>query len=204
MFNTTCFLSVMLTLLAVGQPAREPPFKIPTPKGWAKESIELPPSFAKNMKWKGIEELRFAPGMFKSDAADFFSYALLFWLPDDQKIDTKAMEKELLEYYRGLAKAVSENKKLEVDVSTFTLTIKDEKEKPAKRTGGEEVTAYVGELKWTEPFATGKSQTLRMEIQTWHSDKQKHHCVFICASPQPETGEIWKALREIRVGCTTP
>jgi hypothetical protein len=29
------------------------------------------------MKWKGNEVLRFAPGMFKADAPDFFSYALL-------------------------------------------------------------------------------------------------------------------------------
>jgi hypothetical protein len=50
------------------------------------------------MKWKGAEELRFAPGMFKADAADFFSYALLFWLPDDQKIDRKTMERELLAF----------------------------------------------------------------------------------------------------------
>jgi hypothetical protein len=174
----------MLTMPAIGQPAKETPFKLPSPKGWAKETIPLPPSFAKNMTWKGTEELRFAPGMFKADAVDFFSYALLFWLPDDQKIDTKTMEKELLEYYRGLAKAVLEGKKTEVDLSTFTLTIKDAKEKPGKRAGGEEVTAYDAELKWTEPFAT--------------------NCVFVCASPQVETAEVWKQLREIRSGCTTP
>jgi hypothetical protein len=204
MLRAVCFLSVLLTVPVMAQPAKDPPYKMPTPKGWSKETIPLPPSFAKGMTWKGTEELRFAPGMFKSEAADFFSYSLLFWLPDDQKIEPKTMEKELLEYYRGLAKAVLASKKTEVDVSTFTLDIKDAKEKPGKRTGGEEVTAYVAELKWTEPFATGKPQTLRMEIQTWHSDKEKHHCVFICASPQPETAEVWKTLREIRTGCTTP
>jgi hypothetical protein len=204
MSNLACFLCVVLTLSALGQPAKDPPYKIPTPKGWGKEIIELPPSFAKNMNWKGTEELRFAPGMFKSDAADFLSYSLLFWLPDDQKIDPKTMEKVLLEYYRGLAKAVLESKKAKVDVSKFALTIDEAKEKPAKRTGGEEVNGYIAELKWIEPFATGKQQTLRMEIQTWHSDKHKHHCVFICASPQEETADVWKALRDIRTGCTTP
>lgn len=197
-----CVFSLGVKVL--GEPPKEPPFKVPAPQGWSKETIQLPPSFAKEMKWQGTEELRFAPGMFKAEAADFFSYALLFWLPDDQKVDTKTMEKELLEYYRGLAKAVLASKKIEVDASQFTLTIKEEKDKPAKRPGGEEVTAFVAELKWTEPFATGKPQTLRMEIQTWHCVKQKHHCVFVCASPQKETAEIWKSLREIRTGCTTP
>ena len=204
MSNVACFPFVLLILFTVGQPTKEPPYQVPTPKGWGKETLELPPSFAKNMKWKGTEELRFSPGMFKADAADFLSYSLLFWLPDDQKIDAKALEKELLEYYRGLAKAVLESKKSEVDVNAFTLTIKEAKEKPAKRMGGEEVLGYFAELKWIEPFATGKPQTLRMEIQTWHSDKHKHHCIFICASPQPEIAEIWKAMRELRADCTTP
>jgi hypothetical protein len=197
-------LCAILTVPAEAQPAKDTPYKLPIPKGWGKETIQLPPSFAKEMTWKGSEELRFAPGMFKADATDFLSYSLLFWLPEDQKIDPKTMEKELLAYYQGLAKAVLASKKTEVDASTFTLIIKDVKEKPGKRMGGEEVTAYTAELKWVEPFATGKPQTLLMEIQVWHSDKQKHHCVFICASPQPETAEVWKTLREIRTGCTTP
>jgi hypothetical protein len=199
----SCLLCVLLlTDAAAGQPAKDPPYQVPTPKGWGKETFALPPEFAPDMKWKGSEELRFAPGMFKADAADYFSYAMLFWLPDDQKVDPKAMEQELLAYYRGLATAVLKGKKQEVDAKAFTLSVTEAKEKPGKRVGAEEVTAYVAELKWTEPFATGKPQTLRLEIHTWPSAKHKHHCVFVCASPKPETAEVWKALREIRAGCT--
>ena len=50
--------------------------------------------------------------------------------------------------------------------------------------------------------ATGKPQTLRLEIHAWPSAKHKHHCVFVCVSPQPETAAVWKTLREIRAGCT--
>src|SRR5262245_45867364 len=196
MVRQTCFgcALLLLTLSAYGQPGKETPYQVPAPKGWVKETISLPPGFAPEVKWKGSEELRFAPGMFKADAADFFSYALLFWLPEDQKIDPKTLERELLVYYQGLAKAVLESKKQKVDASNFTLTIKAAADKPAKRSGGETVTAYVAELKWTEPFATGKPQTLRMEIHTWDCEKHKHRCVFICASPQPETADVWKSL----------
>lgn len=201
-------LTSLFTILCFGvASAAEPekmPYQIPEPKGWGKETIELPPKFAPDMTWKGAEELRFAPGMFKADAADFFAYALLFWLPDDQKVDPKTMEKELLAYYRGLAKAVLENKKQKVDVSDFTLTIKDAKDKAGKRANGETYAAFVAELKWTEPFATVKAQTLRMEIHTWHSAKHKRNAVFVCAAPQPETAEVWKKLREIREGTTVP
>src|SRR4249920_2110771 len=98
-------LPVVLLLLAspaFGQPDKKPPYQLPTPKGWGKETIALPPPFAPDMTWKGAEELRFAPGMFKADSDSFLSYTLFFWLPDDQKIDAKTMEKEFLAYYRGL------------------------------------------------------------------------------------------------------
>jgi hypothetical protein len=189
----------VLTPAAAGQ---EPPYQVPAPTGWAKETIPLPPSFAPDLKWKGTEELRFAPGMFKVGRPDFFSYALLFWLPDDVEIDAKALERELLAYYRGLAAAVLKGKKQEVDTKAFTLSITAAKQQPDKRPGGEAVAAYVGDLKWTEPFATAKPQTLRLEIHSWPCAKHKHHCLFVCASPQPETATVWKTLREIRAGCT--
>ncbi len=200
----SCLLSaLLLSPLVTSQADKEPAYQVPAPKGWGKETIALPPGFAPDMKWKGTEELRFAPGMFKADADDFLSYTLLFWVPDDAQIDAKTMERELLAYYRGLAEAVLKSNKKEVDVTKFTLTITAAKQQPDKRSGGEAVAGYVGELKWTEPFTTGKPQTLRLEIHTWPSEKHKHHCVFMCASPQAETAAVWKTLREIRAGCTT-
>jgi hypothetical protein len=203
MFRLYSLLATLLpSLAATGEPEKQP--QLPTPKGWRTETISLPPEFAREMKWTGSEELRFPPGMFTSKSDTFFSYALLFWLPADQKIDTKTMEQELLAYYRGLAKSVLAGKKQKVDISAFTLTIKDATIKTGKRARGEPFSAFVGELKWTEPFATGKPQTLRLDIHTWHCEKQKHHCVFACVSPQPETAEVWKTLREIRAGCNCP
>jgi hypothetical protein len=154
------------------------------------------------MKWKGAEELRFAPGMFKANAPDFFSYALLFWLPDDAEVDARTMERELLTYYRGLSAAVLKGKKKEVDTKAFSLNVIAAKQQPARRPRGEAVAGYVGELRWTEPFATGGPQTLRLEIHSWPSAKHKHQCVFVCASPQPQTAAVWKTLRDIRAGCT--
>jgi hypothetical protein len=196
-------LSFAAALFLTAVEADKQPFTVPEPKGWSKESIDLPPKgFAPDMKWKGKEEIRFAPGMFKANEPDFFSYALLFWLPGDQKLDAKTMEQEILVYYRGLSKTISASQKKEVDVTKFTMTIKGAKEKTGTRAGGEKFAASVGELKWIEPFATQKPQTLRFEIHTWYSGK--NNCIFICVSPQPETAPVWKALREIRDGTTTP
>jgi hypothetical protein len=204
MLRLTFALTAALLLAgsATGQ-ADKKSYLIPTPKGWREESMPVPPRFAPDMKWKGTEEIRFAPGMYAPDSASFLSYGFLFWLPPDQKIDRTATEQELLAYFRGLAKAVAPRRiKKEVDVAAFTLKLQDAKETPAKRPSGEAVAGYIGELKWIEPFVTGKPQTLRLDIHTWHCDKHDHNCVFVCASPQPDTAEVWKTLREIRADTT--
>jgi len=201
MFRVCLLSALILTTTAAAQPEKQPPYQLPTPTGWRKEHFALPPSFAPDMNWKGSEELRFAPGMFKANAPDFFCYAFLFWLSDDAEVDGKTLERELLAYYRGLSSAVSKSKKREVDTKAFTLTITAAGQQPDKRPGGEAAAGFVGELKWTEPFATGKPQALHLEIQSWQS-ASKHHCVFVCASPQTQTTAVWKILREIRAGCT--
>src|SRR5262245_42488149 len=122
MLRVICLLGVLCLATAIAAEPEKPPYQVPEPKGWGKETIPLPPTFAPDVSWKGIEELRFAPDWMKADADTFFSYALLFWLPDDQKTDPKSMEKELLAYYRGLAKVVLESKKQKVDLDGFTLT----------------------------------------------------------------------------------
>src|SRR5262245_34059438 len=162
-------LNLVLAGACLAAEPEQPPYQVPQPKGWGKESIALPPAFAPKMAWKGEEELRFAPSWMKADSDEFFSYALFFWLPADQKVDRETVEKELLAYYRGLAAAVLKSKKQEVDVSCFALTLK---ESPAeKRATGETVAAYAGELKWTEPFTTGKIQTLRLDVHIWYNEK---------------------------------
>jgi hypothetical protein len=92
------FLLVALLLAhsAAAQPAEEPPYKVPEPAGWAKETFPLPPAFAPGVTWKGVVELQFAPDWMKADADTFFSYSMLFWLPDDPKVDAATLEREKL------------------------------------------------------------------------------------------------------------
>src|SRR5262249_653024 len=39
----------------------------PLPEGWRSETIPFPLDFARDLPLEGVEELRFAPGMFKTD-----------------------------------------------------------------------------------------------------------------------------------------
>lgn len=163
-------MRVLLLLLCLCFPVLA---DIPTPEGWRGETIELPPDFAPTISWKGREVLRFAPGMFKADAADFFSYVFLLEL-DGGSPD---WPQQLLLYYQGLAAAVSEG---EIDTSEFEVSL----------SGTDQLA---GTIKWVEPFTTRKPQTLHLEISQLGPNRW-----FVCASPSHPDSEIWSELRSIR------
>lgn len=73
---------------------------------WRYEHIALPPEFAPSLP-RGAETLWFAPGMFKPDADDYFTYA--FSLDWDHPFEptAAALEPVLVDYYRGLMAAVA-------------------------------------------------------------------------------------------------
>lgn len=168
-----------------------------TPEGWFGERIELPPGFAPNMAWKGYEEIRFAPGMFKAGQPDFFSYALVFSLEPDADISKDALEKQILLYYQGLSTAVSRGKGRNVDASTFSVKVQPKESDPKGRKGTKQ---YTSTLHWIEPFATGKPQALKIDILTWKDKARKRTYLFFCASPADKDDKIWKDLHGVRKG----
>lgn len=160
---------------------------IVAPKSWRGERIPLPAPFAKDMQWKGSELIRFAPGMFKADSDSFFSYVILFEIEAAEKPATKELMREILTYYRGLARAVMQDPKL--DVSEFSVDLDAAETKDADR--------FTGKLTWLEPFVTKKSQVLHLEVDIWQP-KDKRQLVFACVSPQKKSAKIWTQMRDIR------
>ena len=186
--------------LSAAQPLAQQQFDIPkpTPK-WFGERIALPPKgFAPDLGLTGIEEILFAPGMFKADQPDFFTYVFLFAVEAKPELTTKVLQKELFTYYAGLSKARLGNPKL--DTSEFAVTVKPMKHFEIKPKDAHNVKSFSATVKWIEPFATRKMQTLHFELQTWKYAKSPHQYLFVCASPQPREKAIWKTLRKIRGG----
>ena len=184
------------TLLAADEPNA---FKLAAPKDWSGETIELPPGFAPDMKLKGYEHIRFAPGMMKSGSDTFFSYAFVFELSPKPELTETVVKDEFLKYFRGLCKAVLNGKFPDVDPSEFTLELQQVKPDPKQalnEKAADSPTQYTGKLDWVEPFATKKRQKLNLEIRTW--TKNEHNYIFACVSPQPADAAIWKQLHTIR------
>ncbi len=178
-------------------PAKEPNFIFDTGvPPWKGERLELPPGFAPDLGWNGVEQIRFSPGMFDPDAPDFFSYVITFLLSSDADISEEALKKELLTYYSGLSKAVMASKGLSVNPEEFAVSLKEAETLKSAPASAENVTTYTGKLNWTEPFATQKSQTLNFEIFVWSHHDQP--VIFTCVSPAAVEEKVpWKNLRDI-------
>ncbi len=170
---------------------------------WKGERITLPPAFAPAMKLKGIEEIRFAPGMFQPQSDSFFSYAFIFSVAKDQELTQEIIQREILVYYRGLAESVSKSRGRTVEADKFTFKLERAKQTtgaPAQLPTTTPVTYYAGELDWVEPFATGKAQVLHFELHAWSDPGAARNYLFVCTSPKArtETTGIWNELRTIR------
>jgi hypothetical protein len=199
MFRKFAFCLLMSSMAVVAdEPAA---MKLAAPKDWGGETISLPPGFAPDMKLKGFEHIRFAPGMMKAESDTFFSYAFVFELEPLPQLTEAVIKEEFLKYYRGLCKAVLNGKSPELDPSKFTMELQRVKS-DATITSDEKTDVkpvlYTGTLEWVEPFATKKAQTLNLEIQTWTSNDR--NVIFACVSPQARDAAIWKQLHEIRDG----
>jgi hypothetical protein len=175
--------------------------ELTAPVGWGGETIKLPPGFAADMKWTGVEHIRFAPGMMKPPSDSFFCYAFVFDLDRQPELSEAVIKDEFLKYYRGLCKAVLRGQRPDVDLSKFTLELK-RIESTTKTSAYEQDSdigrpgQYSGTLTWVEPFATKQAQTLNLEIWSW--TRAERNYLFACVSPQSRDSAIWQQLRAIR------
>jgi len=166
------------------------------PATWGGETIRLPPPFAPDMKLRGVEEIRFAPGMFKADSESFFSYVLVFGVPASIELTVDVLRRETLAYYRGLARAVMRGKGADFDRFELDLEELVVGDRVAETPGG--VTPYRGSLRWVEPFVTKSSQTLHIEMDVWKARATEHLYICCCVSPRQPSLAPWKEMRQVR------
>ena len=82
--------------------AQLPAYELPKPTGWGSETFPLPPSFAPEIKFKGIEDIRFTPGWSKSDNEQYWSYAFIWLLEGKPDISNQLMTDYMAAYYKGI------------------------------------------------------------------------------------------------------
>lgn len=185
-------LALSLALLLAAPAA----FQWTLPDGWRQETIPFPLEFAPDLPYKGVEELRFSPGMFKPDQEGYWSYAFVWWLDGRPTLDAPALTSSLQRYFAGLCASVAKDKGIPVDPARFSASLHATDGAGAKV--GHPVAAFAGIVDTYDPFATGKPIVLNVEVWVWDCDRSAKRAVFILASPKPAGAPIWTSLRKRR------
>ena len=169
-------------------------FFLPTPDGWRTETIPFPLGFAPELEYDGVEVLRFAPGMFKAESEDFWTYAFIWWIADQSSLDPEDLAKDLEFYFAGLTRAVAEDRGFDSSGATHDVKIA-----VATKTTEPEID-YVGTAKIFDPFVTRDTVSLNFRIQQIRCPDQERLAVVFELSPQPFTHNVWLTLTGIREG----
>jgi hypothetical protein len=178
-------------LPTISNAQQQTPQLLKGPANWKFERFALPPEFAPNIPFKGVEELRFSPGTFVRDSASYFTYAFVAELDNVQSISQEDIKNYLLEYYKGLCFSTAKERKLSIDTSKITIEVERKKD-----TANEVVYNAVSNIFGV--FADGAPVKLNMEVKVLiNAATSKVYLVFI-ASPREKTDAVWKELYEIQ------
>lgn len=168
------------------------PYTLDVPKGWGVELFSLPADFAVAMTYKGVEEIRFAPGWDDSTKGDYWSYAYLWWLDGTPAINTGSLQENLQVYYSGLVNRNIISRKIPRDkVVPTRVTIKKIK------TANDDLQTFGGSIRMLDYMAQ-RPITLNTIIHVKDCVAHNHAAVFVEISPKPYNDSIWKQMERLQ------
>jgi hypothetical protein len=201
----TIMLLFAVTISCTQKPARveeefnaelyRPTYTLPTPDGWNTERFGIPIDFAPAIPYKGVEDIRFAPGWSDPNANDYWSYAFLWYIEGKPETNSQTIEKNLTAYYNGLVgeniqqQNIPKEKLVDVKVSMQSTTV----------TEGD-LETYSGTIDMLD-YMTQKPITLNVivHVKQCASEADKTF-IFYELSPKPLTDDVWKGLDGLWAG----
>lgn len=169
----------------------EAPYTLPIPKGWNVERFLLPASFAPEIKYTGVEDIRFTPGWGNVKSDEYWTYAFLWYLDGNIRPATKIINQHLNAYYTGLIKSNIEQRKIPAE-KLFTV-----------KTSIKKVTADKGDLLtfrgtiYMLDYMQQKPITLNCIVHLKSCQGQNKTFLFTEISPKAFTNNVWKSLNQL-------
>ena len=167
----------------------EAPYTLKVSKDWAIERFLIPIGFAPQIPYKGIEDIRFAPGWAKVKCDDYWSYAFLWYLEGAVKIDCEIIESNLKAYYTGLitinGSKISSEKVIPVEVSFTEVRIE---------TG--DLKSFIGTIRMLD-YMEQKPIVLNCKVHLKSCFGENNTFIFYELSPRPLSHDIWLSLDKL-------
>jgi hypothetical protein len=162
------------------------PYELSIPEGWGVERFPIPISFAPEIAYKGVEDLRFTPGWAKSLSEEYWSYAFLWYIDGCHQPNPKKLSADLKNYYSGLVASMQREglKDKQVPVLTNIKAIKKE---------ANDVQTFRGTIQILDYMQT-KPITLNCKIHLRTILNLKKTILFFELSPQAFGHKVWQSL----------
>jgi hypothetical protein len=169
----------------------EAPYSLPAPKDWGIERFLVPPDFAPAITYKGVEDIRFAPGWAKQTSEEYWSYAFLWYLESKPELTAASIERDLKAYYTGLYK-VNSDRALLAGEPHFSVTAQFKLTQATKHG----LVSLSGTITMMD-YMTRKPITLNCKVESKPCPETGKEFVFFQLSPQPFEHTIWKSLGQL-------
>ena len=183
-------LTIILSLFSLAVFSQEPAvpsYTLAIPEKWGTETIPFPISFAPQIAYTGVEDVRFSPGWGKAKSEEYWSYAFLWYLNGKIKITPAALDSNMKYYYAGLIAGNGPNIPAE---KLIPVTTSFKKMKKAKG----DAETYSGTIHMTD-YMQQKPIMLNVIVHLKYAGNKT--LVFFELSPQPSTYPIWKDLHKL-------
>lgn len=170
------------------EPAALESFRLPLPDGWTAETIPFPISFAPDLPYRGVEEIRFAPGWSDPEAPDFWTYLFVWAIEDPGVLEVATLEEQLEQYFRGLA-------------SSGGVEAGDRVVADLERVGDR----IQGTVDIVDSFNTREEIELNLEVDREVCAEGGLELWRFAWSPQPTDHAVWQGLRQLseEVACVS-
>lgn len=166
-----------------------PAYTLFTPGKWDLERFPIPIEFAPQIAYKGVEDLRFAPGWGDAASEEYWSYAFLWWLEGKPVLDAATFQQNLKDYYSGLVGRNIISRKIPaekvVPVNTKITKIK---------TAANDLATYTGTVSMLDYMAQ-KPVVLNCVIHVKNCSART--AVIFEVSPKPAGHAVWQNLDKI-------
>jgi len=167
----------------------EAPYSLPVPKDWTTERFLIPINFAPQIPYKGVEDIRFTPGWGKVTSDEYWSYAFLWYLEGDVKLDPEIIDNNLNAYYTGLIASNGSSTPREEAIPVVTSF-----KEVTKDTG--DVKTFIGTIKMMD-YMEQKQLVLNCKVHLKSCPGENKTYVFYELSPKPLTHNIWQSLDKL-------
>jgi hypothetical protein len=172
----------------------KPVYALPFPKDWGIERFSFPIDFAPEIPYKGIEDVRFAPGWGDKNSQTYWSYCYLWWLEGSPDIDPGRLGRYMEAYYSGLVKRNIVRRNIPSGKLVPTIA----KLEKIKTESGDTET-YRGTIDMLD-YMEQKPIKLFMLVHIKNCITKNRTAVFFAVSPKPAADPVWDSMHTILDG----